>query len=107
MVYYRCAYENISKQRKTVLLRICVLLLTAIEVYHKTEVYTSIFLTERRVFMPKLFTCEEVAERYSVQVITVWDWIRKKKLSAMKIGKHYRVTEDDIKAFETNARTDK
>lgn len=57
--------------------------------------------------MPKLFTCEEVAERYSVQIITVWDWIRKKKLTAMKIGKQYRVTEDDIKVFEEKSRTDK
>lgn len=55
--------------------------------------------------MSKLFTCPEIAERYGVEVITVWDWIRKKKLPAMKIGKQYRITEDDLVAFERNAKT--
>lgn len=55
--------------------------------------------------MSKMYTCEQVAERYAVQVITVWDWIRKKKLSAIKIGREYRISEDDIKAFEASRRT--
>lgn len=55
--------------------------------------------------MSKLFTCEEVAERYKVEVITVWEWIRKKKLSAIKIGKSYRVSEDDMTKFEEESRT--
>lgn len=54
-----------------------------------------------------MFTCEEVASRYAVQVITVWDWIRKKKLSAIKIGREYRISEDDIKDFEDSRRTTK
>ncbi len=57
--------------------------------------------------MSKLFTCEEIAARYDVKIITVWDWIRKKKLPAIKIGKQYRVSEDDIKEFEEKARTSK
>ena len=55
--------------------------------------------------MAKLYNCEEIAERYDVQVITVWDWIRKKKLPALKIGKSYRVTEEDLKKFEDERRT--
>lgn len=55
--------------------------------------------------MSKMYTCEQVAERYAVQVITVWSWIRKKKLSAIKIGREYRISEDDIKAFEDSRRT--
>ena len=55
--------------------------------------------------LPKLYNCEEIAERYDVQVITVWDWIRKKKLPAMKIGKSYRVSEEDLKKFEDDRRT--
>ena len=55
--------------------------------------------------MAQMFTCEEVAERYKVKVITVWDWIRQKKLSAIKIGREYRVSEDDLKAFEDSRRT--
>ena len=55
--------------------------------------------------MSKLFTCEEVAERYGVQIITVWDWIRKKKLPAIKIGKSYRIREDDLLKYEEASRT--
>ena len=55
--------------------------------------------------MAKLYTCEEVAERYKVEVITVWDWIRKKKLPAIKIGKSYRVSEDDLTKFEEESKT--
>lgn len=55
--------------------------------------------------MSKMYTCEDIAERYGVQIITVWDWIRKKKLPAIKIGKGYRVTEEDLKAFEDSRRT--
>lgn len=54
--------------------------------------------------MAELFSCEEIAERYGVQVITVWDWIRKGKLNAMKIGKQYRISKDDIEKFESNSR---
>lgn len=55
--------------------------------------------------LSKMYTCEQVAERYGVQIITIWDWIRKKKLPAIKIGKEYRISEDDIKAFEESRRT--
>lgn len=37
--------------------------------------------------MGELYTCKDVAERYGVQIITVWEWIRKKKLGAIKIGR--------------------
>lgn len=50
--------------------------------------------------MGELYTCKDVAERYGVQIITVWEWIRKKKLGAIKIGKEYRVSAEDIKAFD-------
>lgn len=56
------------------------------------------------VILSKMYTCEEVAERYRVKVITVWDWIRKKKLPAIKIGRDYRVSEDDLKNFEESRR---
>lgn len=52
-----------------------------------------------------MYTCADVAERYGVKIITVWDWIRKGKLSAIKIGRDYRVSEEDIKNFEENRRT--
>lgn len=57
--------------------------------------------------MSKMYSCAEVAERYGVQVITVWNWIRKKKLPAMKIGKGYKISDDDIASFEESCRTTK
>lgn len=55
--------------------------------------------------MAQLYTCAEVAERYSVKIITVWDWIRKKKLQAVKIGRDYRISEDDLLKFEADRKT--
>lgn len=55
--------------------------------------------------MAQLYTCAEVAKRYGVQTITVWDWIRKRKLSAIKLGKEYRISEDDLRLFEDSRRT--
>lgn len=55
--------------------------------------------------MEKYLTCEQVAERYGVKVITVWAWIREKKLPAIRIGKGYRVKLEDLEAFEEARRT--
>lgn len=55
--------------------------------------------------MADMYTCKEVAQRYGVEVITVWDWIRKRKLGAIKIGKEYRISADDIARFEEGRRT--
>ena len=55
--------------------------------------------------MGELYTCKDVAVRYGAQIITVWECFRKKKLGAIKIGKEYRVSAEDIKAFERSRRT--
>lgn len=55
--------------------------------------------------MEKLYTCEQIAERYGVKIKTVWTWIREKKLSAIQVGKGYQVTENDLKIFEEQNRT--
>ena len=54
--------------------------------------------------MAELHTCAEVADRYGVKIITVWSWIRKKKLHAIKLGRDYRISDADLKEFE-DART--
>ena len=56
------------------------------------------------MILSKMYTCDEVAERYRVKVITVWDWIRKKKLPAIRIGRDYRISEEDLKSFEASRR---
>ena len=46
-----------------------------------------------------------MADRYGVKLITVWEWIRQKKLPAVKIGREYRISEDDLIKFEKERRT--
>lgn len=54
--------------------------------------------------MEKFYTCKEIAERYRVQRETVWEWIRTGKLKAVRYGKRYLISQQDIDAFEaTNA----
>lgn len=55
--------------------------------------------------MAELYTCDQVAKRYGVKIITVWDWIRKRKLGAIKLGRDYRISEEDLKAFESERKT--
>ena len=55
--------------------------------------------------MGKLYTCEEISEYYRVPLNTVWFWIRNKKISAIKVGREYRISEDAIKEFEEKNKT--
>lgn len=56
--------------------------------------------------MEKLLTCKQVAERYNVQVITVREWIRTKKLPAIKVGGRIcRVRTEDLEVFEKQHET--
>lgn len=55
--------------------------------------------------MSEFLNCEQVAERYGIKTLTVWDWIRKKKLPAIKIGKEYRIRTEDLEEFENHRRT--
>ena len=54
--------------------------------------------------MENYLSCEQVAERYNVKVVTVWAWIREKKLSAIKLRKEYRITSKDLETFEKARR---
>ncbi len=52
--------------------------------------------------MNKFYTCEEVAEMYLVKITTVWEWIKRGKLRAVKIGKQYRIPKDALDEFENS-----
>ena len=43
------------------------------------------------VFVEDLYNSAQIAERYGVEIETVWSWIRKKQLVAMKLGREYRI----------------
>jgi len=54
--------------------------------------------------LSKLYRCDEVAARYGVKVITVWDWIRKGRLTAVKMPKGYRISEEALAAYEARKK---
>lgn len=51
--------------------------------------------------MEKIYSCEDVANRFRVKTETVWSWIREKRLTAIRVGKGYRIPESALIAFET------
>lgn len=50
----------------------------------------------------KLYTLQEVADYLRVTRQTIYNYVTAKKLKASKIGKEYRVTEEDLQAFIKN-----
>jgi len=48
------------------------------------------------VEMTKYYSCEDIAACLGVKKLTVWDWIRKGKLKAKKIGKMYRISQEQL-----------
>ncbi|MBO8140902.1 MAG: helix-turn-helix domain-containing protein [Firmicutes bacterium] len=51
----------------------------------------------------RLLTLEEVAERLVVAPKTIRDWLREGKLRGLKVGKLWRVREQDLEAFLAEA----
>ncbi|TMB70116.1 MAG: helix-turn-helix domain-containing protein [Chloroflexi bacterium] len=47
----------------------------------------------------KLLTPEQVAERLQVTERTVYDWLRRGKLPALKLGRLWRIRPEDLEAF--------
>ena len=47
----------------------------------------------------RVYTVEEVATIMKVTKTTVYAYIKSGKLKAKKIGKYYRITEENLKAF--------
>ncbi len=55
--------------------------------------------------MERIFTTKEVAEYFSLPKTCIWKLIREKKLLAVRIGKHYRIQENDLKNFLEKNKT--
>lgn len=45
------------------------------------------------------FTPEELAQQLKVNVGTVWRWIREGNLPALRIGKGYRISDEQLAKF--------
>ena len=52
----------------------------------------------------KLYTLQEVADVLRVSRQTIYNYVTAKRLKASKIGKEYRVTEEDLQDFIKNGR---
>ncbi len=50
----------------------------------------------------KYYSCDEVAQMYGVKKATVSGWIRDGKLKAVRVGRLYRVRQQDLDAFEAS-----
>ena len=53
----------------------------------------------------KRLSCKEVADIYGVKEITVWQWIREKKLPAVRMNKGYVIRPEDLRHFERRRMT--
>lgn len=49
--------------------------------------------------MEKLYTTEQVAEMLQIHPLTVLNYIKKKKLKGIKLGRVYRIRESSLQRF--------
>jgi len=54
-----------------------------------------------------VFSTKEVAEKFKVTYLTVFRWIKSGKLKAFKVGKQYRVKQEDLEAFIENSKSER
>ena len=50
--------------------------------------------------MEKFYSCEEIADHFQIKVETVWEWIRGKRIAAIRVGKGYRIPESAVREYE-------
>jgi len=53
----------------------------------------------------KFLTVNEVAQRWHLNRVTIYHYIRTGKLDAIKLGKAYRISEKAIEDFEEKSRS--
>jgi excisionase family DNA binding protein len=53
--------------------------------------------------LDKCYQAADIAARYGVTLGTVYDWIRKGRLGAVRLGKRYYIKERDIELMELSA----
>ena len=54
--------------------------------------------------MQNLLTPEQVSEILQIHILTVYNYIRQGKLSAIRLGRSYRVTQQDLDRLIENNR---
>ena len=56
--------------------------------------------------MADLLTVAEVAERLRVSTMTVYRLIQREELPALRIGRSYRIDQDDLQSYLSGHATD-
>lgn len=51
------------------------------------------------------YTAEELAKKLEVNIMTIYRYIKAKKLQAYKIGKEYRIAEQEFSRFLDKVKT--
>lgn len=54
-----------------------------------------------------VFSTKEVAEKFKVTYLTVFRWIKSGKLKAFKVGKQYRVKQEDLETFIEQSKSER
>ncbi len=54
-----------------------------------------------------IFSSKEVAEKFKVTYLTVFRWIKSGKLKAFKVGKQYRVKQEDLETFIEQSKSER
>jgi excisionase family DNA binding protein len=47
----------------------------------------------------KFYTVQEICEILKVKPLTVYRWIKAEKLKAVKVGKNFRIKQEDFEQF--------
>jgi excisionase family DNA binding protein len=47
----------------------------------------------------EFYSCEELAEKLQVNIMTIYRYIDKGKIEAYKIGRHYRISNNEFIRF--------
>jgi excisionase family DNA binding protein len=53
----------------------------------------------------KFFTPQEVAKQLQLNTLTIYSYIKKKTLLAIKIGRNYRIAKEDLDKFIKSNKT--
>jgi len=53
----------------------------------------------------EFFTAQELADKLKVNIMTIYRYIKAKKLKAYKIGKEFRIDKTEFNKFLNNVKT--
>jgi len=55
----------------------------------------------------EVYSSKEVADKFKVTYLTVFRWIKSGKLKAFKVGKQYRIKQEDLDTFIQSSKSER